>query len=126
MGFGVATCSTAKSNAITAWNNKFNGAVTTYCNCANNQKNWSASASTDLDCSSHESLVVATGYIINYNNPCGSSKSITVSASNGYSTLASESVSIPTGVGALRGSLYWSNGAMCGDVSVSGRGSGSC
>ena len=120
------TCSGAQSQASSNRNSEAMSNYTRYCNCKTVQKRWSASVNTDITCNSHESIIYAGGYSGSYNNPCGTSKSITVTATDGYSTLASKTVTVPTGSGSLRGSLNWSKGSQCGNVTIGGDGSGNC
>lgn len=70
-------------------------------------------------------------YQVTYNNQCGSSKSITVTATgrtegNEVITAGSTTVSIPTGSGTKSGSIGFDRGVLCGSVRVSGGDSGNC
>ena len=72
-----SSCSTAKSNATSAWNDKFNGAVTTYCNCENNQT-WrftlyGQSCDTGNGCCGSNGLTTKIPYVYTIYNDCGSS-----------------------------------------------------
>lgn len=70
-------------------------------------------------------------YEVSYNNQCGSSKSITVTATGRVEhgqivTVGSATVSIPTGSGKKTGVIDFDLEVRCGSVSVSGGGSGNC
>ena len=70
-------------------------------------------------------------YEVSYNNQCGSSKSITVTATgsndHGLTVKAgSTTVSIPTGSGKKTGVIEFDLGVQCGTVSVFGGESGNC
>ena len=75
--------------------------------------------------------VLRCSYEVTYNNQCGSSKSITVTATGrddrGQTvTAGSTTVSIPTGSGTKSGTIGFDSGVQCGSVRVSGGGSGNC
>ena len=115
----------AKSQASSSWDDYFESHPSRFCTCGNN-KTWNYSTSIDVTCSSHDSLVTAASVKVTYNNPCGSSKSGTVGVSNGYSTVASRSITIPTGSGTKTENFNWTGGQRCGQLSATGGGSGSC
>ena len=75
--------------------------------------------------------ILRCSYEVSYNNPCGSSKSITVivTGRDNYGqtvTAGRTTVSIPTGSGKKTGVIDFDSKVQCGFISVSGGRSGSC
>ena len=102
------------------------------CDCPE-QKTWSASVLLNGDqCNGMSSTTSALrcSYKVTYSNECGSSKSITVTASgrgdHGESISNSTTVSIPSGSGSKTGTIGFDSGVQCGSIRVSGGDSGYC
>ena len=103
------------------------------CDCPE-VKTWSANVVLSGDpCNGLPSSTSALkcSYKVTYNNQCGSSKSITVTATgrtegNQVITAGSTTVSIPTGSGTKSGSIGFDRGVLCGSIGVSGGDSGNC
>ena len=119
------------SKSASAWNSKFNGAVTTYCNCSNNvTKRWSISP-TGASCVSSSSCV-SVRYSYSMVNECSSSHSASLSISyrttGGASQSQSVSVTVPANTSQTSGSgtAVLRTTAQSGSVSISGGGSGTC
>ena len=96
-------------------------------------KTWSASVSLNGDqCNGMSSSTSALrcSYEVDYSNECGSSKSITVTATgrgdHGESISNSATVTIPTGSGSKTGTIGFDTGVQCGSIRVTGGGSGNC
>ena len=124
-----SSCSTAKSNAISAWNDKFNGAVTTYCNCENN-KTWSASVTSSTTVGS--GMCSGIRYNYTYNNQCGANKIATFtwrttnSPSSSYPSTGIAQCYVPSGSGSSSGTVTLQHDYPCNSLSVSGSDGGSC
>ena len=74
---------------------------------------------------------LSCSYSVSYNNQCGSSKSITVTATGRTDlgqtiTAGSTTVTIPTGSGSKTGTIGFDRGVQCGSIRVSGGDSGNC
>ena len=118
-----STCGAADSAATSNFNN--NSSYSTYCDCSNNPepvKTWSASASRY---SIGTTTVTAN---ITYNNPCGTTKSITwsIRSDQGSTTYTdSKTDTVPTGSGSFRSTITTSV-AIAANVTVSGSAGGNC
>ena len=100
------------------------------CNCPEPpRKNWSANAYADGDpCngapSGTSSLRVEVE--IGYSNECTTQKSLTVTASSSGTTIGSTTVTIPTGSGTKKATIFFDRGYPCNSINISGRAGGEC
>ena len=121
-----SSCSYAKTQAEGNWEDYLNSYPDRFCNCANNQKNWSASISNQG--ASGNSI----SYRLTYNNECGSSKSFTADvyyhcSCPGEETHITRKIEVPIGSGTQNGSLTVSCTVATGcNYRITGSGSGSC
>ena len=112
------TCSTAKDNAEEVRYNEAVSNYSKYCNCS--KGSWSATCWIKTNCGgSIYSVMTDASWTLNYENPCNTSKSMTVSwtcnrstNTGGGQTSGSFNVIIPTGSGTKTGTNSL-NGVEC-------------
>ena len=98
------------------------------CDCPPTE-NWSANAYVDGDpCNGIPSGTSAlrVGVEITYSNECTTQKSLTVTASSSGTTIGSTTVTIPTGSGTKKATIFFDRGYPCGSINISGRAGGQC
>ena len=99
------------------------------CDCVEPTKNWSANAYADGDpCNGAPSgtSVLRVEVEITYSNECTTQKSLTVTASSSGTTIGSTTVTIPTGSGTKKATIFFDRGYPCNSINISGRAGGQC
>ena len=114
-----STCSAAEQASSDNWFNELDRNYSKYCNC--NSGSWELFISSTSPCNSQEEIIYSMSFRYDYTNECSSSKTATITATDGGRILGSTEVSIGSGSGSGTSSIYWGgSGAQCGDVMIQG------
>lgn len=114
-----STCSAAEKASSDNWFNELDENYTKYCNCS--AGTWEVFITSTAPCSSQEEIIYSKSFNYSYTNECSTSKSATITATNGFKTLGSKNITIGTGTGTGTSSIFWGgSGAKCGDVMIHG------
>ena len=123
-----SSCSYAKSQASSSWDDYFESYPSRFCTCGNNPETGKWSASISNQGASGNSI----SYRLTYNNECSSSKSFTADvyyhcSCPGVETHITRQITVPKGSGTQTGSLTVSCTVATGcNYRITGSGSGSC
>ena len=123
-----SSCSSAKSQASSSWDDYFESYPSRFCTCGNNPETGKWSASISNQGASGNSI----SYRLTYDNECSSSKSFTADvyyhcSCPGVETHITRQITVPKGSGTQNGSLTVSCTVATGcNYRITGSGSGSC